>query len=141
MQQTASKTGTTCIATALAFAARRVSAHIQEIVAGEGLTVDQWSVFDLIVRTPSALAMSEIIETVGLTGPSLTRSVDKLVAAALVYREIDPQDRRRVLLHPSNQGREMHAKLEPQLKSVEKRILEAVRTPEQFLQDLEGLGR
>lgn len=141
MQQIASKTKKTCIATALAFAARRVSAHIQEIVAGEGLTVDQWSVFDLIVRTPSALAMSEIIEMVGLTGPSLTRSVDKLVAAALVYREIDPQDRRRVLLHPSNQGRETHARLEPQLKLVENRILEAVRAPEQFLQDLEGLGR
>jgi DNA-binding MarR family transcriptional regulator len=141
MLLTAGTAESTDLATALAFAARRVSAHIHEVVTSEDMSVDQWSVFDVTVRTPSPLAMSEVMETVGLTGPSLTRAVDKLVAASLIFREIDPQDRRRVLIYPSRRGREIHAKLEPKIKAVEDSIIGGIRNPGQFLRDLNGLGR
>lgn len=48
--------------------------------------------------------MTQLRELTGLTGPTLTRVVDHLIANALAHREVDPLDRRRVLVHVSVDG-------------------------------------
>jgi DNA-binding MarR family transcriptional regulator len=40
----------------------------------------------------------------------MTSRLDRLVAAGLVTREVDPTDRRRVLVRPTAKGREAWAK-------------------------------
>lgn len=52
--------------------------------------------------------MTELRELTGLTGPTLTRTVDRLISDALAHREVDAHDRRRVLVHVSTEGRAVH---------------------------------
>jgi DNA-binding MarR family transcriptional regulator len=49
--------------------------------------------------------MGQLGAALQLPGPTATRVVDALVAAALVYRLPDPADGRRVVVHPSALGR------------------------------------
>ena len=46
-----------------------------------------------------------------MPAPSLTRLVDRLVEDALLYRADDPGDRRRVLVHVSTRGEQVHQRL------------------------------
>ncbi|WP_019484302.1 MarR family transcriptional regulator [Arthrobacter sp. TB 23] len=135
------KTGEKDLATTLAFAARRVSAQIERVVSVEGLTVDQWSVLDFAARSGSPVTMSEIIRAVGLSGPSLTRATDKLVTASLIFREIHPDDRRRVLIQPSTRGLELHGRTQPKVEAAQSEIIANVRDPQLLLQTLGGLAR
>jgi DNA-binding MarR family transcriptional regulator len=129
------------LAAALAAAMRRVHGRAHALVSAEGLTVDQWSVLDFVARSSTPVAMSEIVEAVGLTGPSLTRAVDKLVTSALMFREVDPADRRRVLVNPSKRGSEVHAKLTPQMEALEHELAGSPETAGQIFQMLNGLAR
>lgn len=45
-----------------------------------------------------------------VTRAAMTSRLDRLVAAGLVTREVDPTDRRRVLVRPTAKGREAWAK-------------------------------
>ena len=47
----------------------------------------------------------------GIAEPSASLLVDKLVARGLVIREIDPDDRRRILVEPTEEGRELMSRL------------------------------
>ncbi|WP_243729211.1 MarR family winged helix-turn-helix transcriptional regulator [Nesterenkonia sphaerica] len=133
-----SKTG---LGSALAAATRRVHGSIQEVVAAQGLAVDQWSVLDKIAGSAGAASMSEIAEATGLTGPSLTRAVDKLVTAALVFREIDARDRRKVLVDLSKRGHLVHADLAPRVYSTERELLtEPDSSLAELLRVLEGMS-
>lgn len=135
------KAGETDLATTLAFAARRVGAQINNVVSDEGLTVDQWSVLDFVARSGSPITMSEIMRAVGLSGPSLTRATDKLVTASLIFREIHPDDRRRVLIQPSKRGLELHSRTLPKVEAAQFEIIAHVRDPQLFFQTLGGLAR
>ncbi|MET1089902.1 MAG: MarR family transcriptional regulator [Arthrobacter sp.] len=126
---------------ALAAAMRRVHGHAHALVSAEGLTVDQWTVLDFVARSSVPVAMSEIVEAVGLTGPSLTRAVDKLVTSALTFREVDASDRRRVLVNPSKRGFEVHAKLAPQVEALEHELAGSPETASQLPKLLNSLAR
>lgn len=129
------------LAAALAAAMRRVHGRVHTLVLIEGLTVDQWSVLDFVARSSEPTAMSVIVEAVGLTGPSLTRAVDKLVTSALMFREVDAGDRRRVLVNLSKRGFEIHAKLSPQVEALEYELAGNPETASQLPQMLNGLAR
>ncbi|WP_160669302.1 MarR family transcriptional regulator [Pseudarthrobacter sp. ATCC 49987] len=126
---------------ALAAAMRRVHGRAHALVLTEGLTVNQWSALDFVARSSTPVAMSEIVEAVGLTGPSLTRAVDKLVNSALLVREVDSGDRRRVLVNPLRRGYEVHAMLAPQMETLEQELAGSPKTADQILQMLNGLAR
>lgn len=129
------------LAAALAAAMRRVHGRVHTLVSSEALTVDQWSVLDFVARSSEPTAMSVIVEAVGLTGPSLTRAVDKLVTSALMFREVDADDRRRVLVNLSKRGYEIHTKLSSQVEALEYQLAGNTETASQLSQMLNGLGR
>ncbi|MDS1115259.1 MarR family transcriptional regulator [Gordonia westfalica] len=90
-------------------ASRRVSETVGAVIAEFGLTLDQWLVLELLVdNSGTGLAMSDIRTDTGLVGATLTRTVDKLVTNALAHREVDPHDRRRVVMHASRDGVELY---------------------------------
>lgn len=90
-------------------ASRRASETVGAVTAEFGLTVDQWLVLELLVtNSGTGLAMSDIRADTGLIGATLTRTVDKLVSNALAHREVDPHDRRRVVMHASRDGVELY---------------------------------
>lgn len=67
--------------------------------------------------------MSELSAALGISGPTLTRVVDVLTQKVLTYRNVDPVDRRRVLVYLTTRGRALAEVLHPEVKSAEKQLL------------------
>lgn len=75
-------------------------------------------------------SMGEIATHTALPAPTATRVVDRLVTQRLAYRQGDPVDRRRVLVHLATDGR---AVVERVCGAIERRVgnaLGSARTPE-----------
>ncbi len=116
-------------------AARAVAALVDQVLAKEGLTLDQWLVLDAL-SGKGGLAMADLADRTLTTGPTLTRVVDKLVTTAQAYREVDAADRRRVLVHLSARGRATHRRVAAKVTEVEARL----DVPDELLVALRGLG-
>lgn len=96
---------------------RRVNASTAGILKEHDLSLEQWRVLDCLVRKDE-IAMTELAGAVLSPAPTVTRIVDKLVSRALVYRSSSMNDRRRVLVHASPRGKELHTRLVPQVTRI-----------------------
>lgn len=85
---------------------RRIAAALKPHDVG----VEEWRVLSALAES-SGQAMSELAEFVLVPPPTLTKLVDRLVSENLVYRRIDPADRRRVLVSLTPRGRRLHRRL------------------------------
>lgn len=83
---------------------RAVSTALTTFTTSEGVSRDGWRVLLMLARG-GGRSMGEIASHTALPAPTATRVVDKLVDKNLAYRRPDPQDRRRVLVHLSPNGR------------------------------------
>ena len=70
-----------------------------------GISVPQFRVLGFIKHHPGA-SLSMVAEHIGLTLPSMSTAVDGLVKRGLVEREPSSEDRRRVSLTMTDEGRE-----------------------------------
>ncbi|MGW5049544.1 MarR family winged helix-turn-helix transcriptional regulator [Actinokineospora sp. NPDC004072] len=113
---------------ALTRAVRTVTAQVENVLRPDGLSLDQWLVLEALAEQ-RGLAMAELANRTSATGPTLTRVVDKLVSTALVYREVDPADRRRVRVYLSPRGRALHKRLAVKVADVERDLLAGAGTP------------
>ncbi|CCH31267.1 MarR family transcriptional regulator [Actinosynnema sp. NPDC047251] len=107
---------------ALTRAVRTVTGHVEQVLRPEGLTLDQWLVLAALAEEPN-LTMTELTARTPASGPTVTRVVDKLVSTAAVYREVDPEDRRRVRVYLSPRGRAQHKRLAVKVAEVERELL------------------
>jgi DNA-binding MarR family transcriptional regulator len=119
----------------LAQVERQVSRRVEAELAADGLAVDQWRVLHLLADG-SGRTMSGIAAALALPGPTLTKVVDRLVDAAAVYRLPDVQDRRRILVFLSDDGRAVHARLDGQVRAVEAEVLATLGPDAELLLDL-----
>src|SRR5690349_2735661 len=55
---------------------------------------------------PTVATPAQLAEATHVTRAAMTSRLDRLVTAGLVTREVDPTDRRRVLVRPTAQGRQ-----------------------------------
>jgi DNA-binding MarR family transcriptional regulator len=55
--------------------------------------------------------MSELAEFTMVPPPTLTRLIDRMVSDNLVYRKVDPRDRRRVLVRVAPRGEALHRRV------------------------------
>lgn len=69
-----------------------------------GLTPAQERALRMITRSPEPLRMAELADRLGIVPRSATTVVDALETAGLVRREIDPANRRAILLHLTSRG-------------------------------------
>jgi DNA-binding MarR family transcriptional regulator len=106
-------------------AAGRVSSAVQKVLRDSGVTLEKWRILDLLAER-EGMTMSEIASAVVVTGPTLTRIVDDLATRALVHREVDVHDRRRVLVHLTPRGQRMRASLRPAVLAAENAALSAL---------------
>ncbi|MBB5953791.1 DNA-binding MarR family transcriptional regulator [Saccharothrix tamanrassetensis] len=107
---------------ALTRAVRTVTGHVEQVLRPEGLTLDQWLVLAALAEQRS-LTMTELTARTPASGPTVTRVVDKLVSIAAVYREVDPEDRRKVRVYLSPRGRTLHKRLAVKVEEVERDLL------------------
>jgi DNA-binding MarR family transcriptional regulator len=70
-----------------------------------GLTFTQVKCLNLLADAPKPLAQGALSETLGLSGPAISRALDGLVQRGEVKRTEDPRDRRSKLLTVSARGR------------------------------------
>lgn len=101
---------------------RQMGRLLEAPLAGEGLTLDQWRVLDVLAHE-GGRTMSELAAAVVVPGPTLTKIADKLVDMGLVHRLVDERDRRRVLAFLSERGTEVHAGIAEQVRSTEAEVL------------------
>ena len=83
---------------------RRLRRAQAERLAPLGLTPAQERALRLITRGDEPLRMTELADRLGIVPRSLTTVVDALEEAGLVRREIDPRNRRAILLHLTDEG-------------------------------------
>ena len=111
---------------------------LEQVLAPHELTLDGWRVLQTLC-VDGAQSMGPLSEATRTTAPTLTRLVDRLVARALVYRNVDPADRRRLLVHAADRGRELHEQLWPPLQEAEALALAGLSDDElATLRDLLG---
>lgn len=90
---------------------RELTAVVAADLEPEGVTVEQWRVLDGLSHREGR-SMSELATVAMLPAPTLTKIVDRLVAANLVHRRSDPYDRRRVLVLLTPRGRAVRSRLD-----------------------------
>jgi DNA-binding MarR family transcriptional regulator len=83
---------------------KRLRRSQAERLAPLGLTPAQERALRLISRSDDPPRMTELAERLGIVPRSLTTVIDALEEAGLVSREIDPRNRRAILLHLTDRG-------------------------------------
>ena len=75
-----------------------------ERLAPLGLTPAQERALRIMARGEEPLRMTELADRLGIVPRSLTTVIDALEQAGLVRREVDPSNRRAILLHLTERG-------------------------------------
>lgn len=88
---------------ALTRAQRRLVRGLAARLAEEGASFDQFRVLRALAGADGR-SMGELVESLGVPHPTVTRVVDGLVDTGLVYRRQSDTDRRRVTVHLSRLG-------------------------------------
>lgn len=104
---------------------RRLSAALAADLAREKVTLDQWRVVAHL-STSEGRSMRQIGACVVLPAPTLTKVVDRLVAANIVHRRHDPVDRRRVLVLLTPQGMQLRRRLEKITEKHEEKLRQSL---------------
>ena len=94
----------------LAQADRQMHLQLEEALAEEGVPVEQWRILQAL-SDGAGRAMGELADLVLMNHPALTKTIDRMVSRALVFRAPDAYDRRKVLIFISDRGRALHDRL------------------------------
>lgn len=132
---------TESLLTALTQAFDEVSRRVEQVTAGEGLSLEQWLVLRQLAEH-GRQAIRELVAGSRIDDSSLTRIVDRLAEAGAVHRDADPTDRRRVLVSFTARGRAVHDRLARRIEQVECRLLDALddSDPATLIASLAQLG-
>jgi DNA-binding MarR family transcriptional regulator len=104
---------------------RRLRRAQAEGLAPLGLTPAQERALRLVARDEEPPRMTELAERLGIVPRSLTTVVDALEEAGLVRREIDPRNRRAILLRLTERG----AAVRDDLREARRRAAEDLFAP------------
>jgi MarR family transcriptional regulator for hemolysin len=80
----------------------------------------------LVGRSGGGINQVTLAEQIGVTGPSLVRTLDKLVELGLVRRESDPADRRAKTLWLTDAGEALAVQMEARMVDMRREILAGV---------------
>jgi DNA-binding MarR family transcriptional regulator len=104
---------------------RRLARGLATALAEDGATVEGYRLLRSL-SGPVGRSMGELVASLHLPPPSLTRLVDAAVDAALAYRLPDPDDGRKVVVHLSDRGRTRLARLEGLVRAHEEALAAAL---------------
>ncbi|MGW0424116.1 MarR family winged helix-turn-helix transcriptional regulator [Streptomyces sp. NPDC003015] len=79
--------------------------QVQSVLDEFDCSVEAWRVLDLL-SDGQGHNMTALADHAFLPAPSLTKLVDQLVDQNLVFRRVDPADRRRILAHLTPRGKQ-----------------------------------
>jgi DNA-binding MarR family transcriptional regulator len=124
----------------IAQADRQIHRRLDEEFRSEGIPVEQWRILKLLAES-NGRSMGELAEAALLNHPTLTKTIDRMVSQALVYRRADKADGRKVLIFISAQGRAAIERLNLLANSHQDEIVESYggREAEELKRLIEGL--
>jgi len=96
----------------LGLVARLWRAEIDRRLATFGLTESRWLTLLHLSRLPESVTQRELAEAVGVQGPTLVRTLDRLEAEGLIERRTEASDRRTKSVH-------LRAEAAPVLEQIE----------------------
>ncbi|MET7863518.1 MarR family winged helix-turn-helix transcriptional regulator [Micromonospora taraxaci] len=97
-------------------AERLLSRRLGAVLADDALTIEAWRVLCLLADGQGH-PMSEVSAEASLPPGTLTKLVDHLVDRNLVFRRIDPLDRRRIRAYLTTRGRREHERLDQRVRA------------------------
>ncbi|MFC8298044.1 MarR family winged helix-turn-helix transcriptional regulator [Micromonospora orduensis] len=97
-------------------AERLLSRRLGVVLADDGLTVEAWRVLCLLADGEGH-PMSEVSAEASLPPGTLTKLVDQLVDRNLVFRRVDPFDRRRIRAYLTIRGQREHQRVDERVRA------------------------
>ncbi len=94
----------------LVFTAKAMKEAFEDLLASQGASLPIWVVLSGLADVGS-VTQAALAGHVHLEGATITHHVDRLEAAGLVRRRLDPGDRRVRRLELTDAGTELHARL------------------------------
>jgi DNA-binding MarR family transcriptional regulator len=124
----------------LAQADRQINRRLDEEFRAEGVPVEQWRILKLLAEA-NGRSMGDLAQAALLNHPTLTKTIDRMVSQALVYRRADKADGRKVLIFISAQGRAAIERLNRLANNHQAEIVESYggREAEELKRLIEGL--
>jgi DNA-binding MarR family transcriptional regulator len=124
----------------LAQADRQINGQLDEEFRAEGVPVEQWRILKLLAEE-NGRSMGNLAQAALLNHPTLTKTIDRMVSLALVYRRADKADGRKVLIFISERGRAVNERLNRLANLHQAEIVESYgnREAEQLKRLIEGL--
>ena len=124
----------------LAQANREINRQLETRLRTEGVPVEQWRILK-VLSDGNGRSMGDLAEAALLNHPTLTKTIDRMVSGALVYRRADKSDGRRVLIFISEHGRAVIQRLNKLANSHQAEIVESYgnRQAEELKRLIEGL--
>lgn len=98
---------------------------VARVLADTALKVEDWRVLDYLAARRT-VPMTDLAQATLATGPTLTRTVDRLVSKGLMYRTADLHDRRRVLVSLTPRGRTLRSRLVTVIADAERSAFESL---------------
>src|ERR1700722_2266205 len=102
----------------LSRAERLLSGWLSALLENENCTLEEWRVLTILSDGQGHI-MTEIADFAMIPAPTLTKLMDRMVSAGLVYRRADDRDRRRVLAYLGDRGRALHERAAALLTAAE----------------------
>jgi len=102
-----------------------VRAGLDELTRPEGLTALQYTSLTVLERHPD-LTAAHLARNSFVTAQSMADMVTALLDRGLIERHRDPNDRRRLVLALTDEGRRLLDRLRPQVADLEARMLAPV---------------
>lgn len=97
--------------------AERLMTHrLQTILDPAGYSVDAWRVLAMLADD-AGHRMTEIADQTFLPPSTLTKLIDHLVSDNLLYRRIDPRDRRSVRVYLAPRGRALYHQIKDTIEA------------------------
>src|ERR671919_2534110 len=110
-------------------ASRQISMYLEASTRELGLSPLEGHVLTYLRRYAPA-PIGELVRVFGLKQSTFTSLLDRLERAGLVRRELNPADRRSLLVHITDRGRELTARLNRLLEKLEDDLRARLRRPE-----------
>jgi DNA-binding MarR family transcriptional regulator len=105
----------------LSRAERLLSGWLSALLENENCTLEEWRVLTILSDGQGHI-MTEIADFAMIPAPTLTKLMDRMVSAGLVYRRADDRDRRRVLAYLGDRGRALHERAATVLTAAESEL-------------------
>lgn len=101
---------------------RQLEDELAETLKPEGIPIEQFRILSALASVDGR-AMRDLAGAVLIDPASLTKIIDRMVSDALVYRTLDPGDRRKVLICLAAKGKALYNRLQVLHEDQQRRLI------------------